>query len=317
MAIAKRPSHITLPSKNDQWATLLDYLAMKFPHISRDIWIARLTEGKMHWRDGETVNLDTAFIVNKTLCYYREVENDPIIPFKHDILYQNEHFLVACKPHFLPVTPGGKYVNECLLERLRQELDNPDIVPLHRLDRETAGLVLFSLNQKTRGIYSQLFEQKKISKNYHALANIKQLKIPDSSNWDIANRLVKSLPRFLMEEGEGEINAHTKITLKERDNDIGLFNLQPITGKTHQLRLHMMKIGAAILNDKFYPTLLPEEILPTTIPKEIEQLRRLAIYQAPLQLLAKKLEFIDPLTKQSFSFESPRQLSQWDYNYND
>jgi tRNA pseudouridine32 synthase/23S rRNA pseudouridine746 synthase len=314
MAIAKRPSHITLPSKNEQWTTLLDYLVIKFPHISSDIWISRLTEGKMHWREGETVNLETAFIVNKTLCYYREVENEPIIPFKHHIIFQNEHFLVACKPHFLPVTPGGKYVNECLLERLRGETDNPDIVPLHRLDRETAGLVLFSLNQKTRGTYSQLFEQKKISKSYHAIANIKELNIPTSSDWDIENRLVKSSPKFLMEEGEGDINARSRIKFITRDNELGLFHLEPITGKTHQLRLHMMKIGAAILNDKFYPILLPEETAPMIKPENIEQLINLAFYKAPLQLLAKKLEFIDPLTKESFSFESARQLSEWKYN---
>jgi len=310
MAIAKRPSQITLPSKNLNWTTLLDYLIVKFPHISRDIWIARLKEGKMHWQQGDVVNLNTAFIKNKTLCYYREVENEPIIPFQHETIYQDEHILVACKPHFLTVTPGGKYVNECLLERLRRETDNPEIVPLHRLDRETAGLVLFSLNQKTRGIYSQLFEHKAITKTYHALANIESLNIPNSKCWNVENRLVKSTPRFLMKEGEGEINARSIIRLIEKKHDIGFFHLQAITGKTHQLRLHMMKVGSPILNDKFYPTLLPEMELATETVN-IEELKHSVSFQAPLQLLAKNLEFIDPISNKLFRFESKRELVEW------
>jgi len=298
MVIATRPSKITLPQENKGWNNLLEFLVHKFPLIDKQIWTTRLSEGKVHWQSGEVVNANTSFQARQVLCYYREVQHEPTIPFEHHIIYQDEHILVACKPHFLPVTPGGKYINECLLERLRQQ-GFPDIVPMHRLDRETAGLVIFSINNKSRGTYCQLFADRAISKNYQAIAKLPQsvLQQPLPKNWDISNRLEKSNPAFTMHETEGEDNAHSLISLLEIKNQSGLFELHPITGKTHQLRLHMMKIGLPILHDKFYPTLLSEQA---------------DNFNNPLQLLAKKLSFIDPLTEQQHQFETKRTLSSWD-----
>jgi tRNA pseudouridine32 synthase / 23S rRNA pseudouridine746 synthase len=295
MTIARRPSKITLPSENKNWNSLYDFLVDQFPLIDASIWKNRLEQGKVHWLSGEIVNAETSFKAGQILCYYREVEQEPIIPFKHEVLFQNDHILIACKPHFLPVTPGGQYVNECLLERIRLENQLPDIVPLHRLDRETAGLVMFSINTETRGLYAQLFAGKKISKSYQAIAKIsnemKAKNLP--CHWSISNRLEKSIPKFTMKEGQGQVNAHSEISLTKVAGDVGLFNLNPVTGKTHQLRLHMMKIQMPILNDKFYPVLQAKGPLS---------------FANPLQLLAKKISFVDPITNQFLEFESKRQL---------
>ena len=107
MSIAKRPSKITLPPENKGWSNLLEFLIWKFPLIDATIWHDRFKQKKIHWLSGEIVSLNTVFEPSKILCYYREVESEPKIPFKHEVLFRNEHILVACKPHFLPVTPGG------------------------------------------------------------------------------------------------------------------------------------------------------------------------------------------------------------------
>ncbi|MCP3674412.1 MAG: pseudouridine synthase, partial [Gammaproteobacteria bacterium] len=172
MAIASRPSKVTLPQENKDWNTVLEFLVNHFPLIDESVWIERITKGKIHWLSGKVISIETPFKASQILCYYREVEDEPTIPFSHNIIYQDEHILVADKPHFLPVTPGGKYVNECLLERIRNQNNLADIVPMHRLDRETAGLVIFSINQQSRGTYCQLFAEQQISKTYQAIAEL-------------------------------------------------------------------------------------------------------------------------------------------------
>jgi len=301
MAIASRPSKVTIPKQSSDCKNLLQFLVTRFPLIDETIWQSRFQQGKIHWLSGEKVKAETALQPGKVLCYYREVPEEPVIPFPHQVLYQDEHILVACKPHFLPVTPGGKYVNECLLERLRQQQNLPDLVPVHRLDRETAGLVIFSVNPETRGNYGQLFADKQIHKTYQAVATLpsEHLKWTLPKSWQVSNRLEKGNPGFVMKEVEGEINAHSVINLVERKEQLGLFKLSPITGKTHQLRLHMMKIGMPILNDKFYPLLEDEKKLD---------------FSSPLQLLAKSLTFRDPISGKQQQFQSGRQLSQWQDN---
>lgn len=295
MAIASRPSKITLPPADKGWGNLLAFLVDQFPLIEEAVWRARFADGKVHWLSGETVTEKTPFQANQTLCYYREVPQEPHIPFEHEIIYQNQHILVACKPHFLPVTPSGEYVNECLLERLRRQQDLPEIVPVHRLDRETAGLVIFSINPESRAAYFRLFSERKIIKKYRAVAKLtnqlNQLEMPYS--WQVNNRLQKGQPSIIMQEVAGEVNARSNITLVEKNSGLGMFELTPITGKTHQLRLHMMKIGAPILNDKFYPILEPKGPLN---------------FQNPLQLLARELHFKDPVTGKQHLFRSNRQL---------
>lgn len=297
MSIATRPSYITLPPQNKGWGSLLDFLCCQFPHIERTLWQSRLRDGKLKWRDGEIVTPGAKFEANRTLGYYREVQNEPIITGAHKILFQNEHFIIADKPHFLPVTPGGKYVNECLLERLRLECDLADIVSAHRIDRTTAGLVLLSTNAQSRSAYCQLFMDGAIEKRYLVVANISAFHSPVlPQDWLVENRIVRSEPKFTFRQTEGIVNARSKISLINTKDQLGMFELSPITGKTHQLRLHMMSIGAPILFDSFYPHLLPEQ-------GDNEE--------KPLQLLAKELSFVDPLTQIKHHFCSELTLKYW------
>ncbi|WP_026349437.1 pseudouridine synthase [Arsukibacterium perlucidum] len=298
MSIARQASEITLPADNSGWNTVLQFLCSQFPFISEALWRQRMAAGKVHWFNGEPVTPATPFSPSKRLCYYREVIAEPVIPLAHSIIFQNEHIIVADKPHFLPVTPGGEYVNECLLARLQAETGITDMVPVHRLDRDTAGLVLFSINPVSRPAYYQLFSQGVIQKQYQAVARLtagaQQAAMPQ--HWHIENRIEKSSPRFINTIVAGEVNAISDISLLNKQDDVGLFQLTPHTGKTHQLRLHMLSLGMPILHDNYYPELKPKQ------PPQ---------FATPLQLLAKQLSFTDPLTRQTQCFSSKQLLSAW------
>ncbi len=296
MSIARQASEITLPADSNGCVTVLQFLCRQFPFVGEALWRERIAKGKVHWFGGEPITVDTPFKASKRLCYYREVTQEPVIPFTHSIVYQNNHILVADKPHFLPVTPGGEYVNECLLARLKRDTGLDDIVPVHRLDRDTAGLVLFSVNADSRPAYYQLFSQAKISKSYQAVARLTPTLCNATLpvNWHIANRIEKSQPAFINAIVPGEVNAMSDISLQQHADGLGLFELTPHSGKTHQLRLHMLSLGMPILHDNYYPVLQPKR------PPQFDK---------PLQLLAKTLSFIDPVTNSLQVFTSQQQLA--------
>ena len=294
MGISKYPSKISLPQSNPGVVSVLDYLILKFPDINPSVWRQRVASGKVHWHDKSLINVETPFRPQQRVYYYREVELEPSIPFEETVLFQDEHILVAFKPHFLAVTPGGIYIDECLQNRLRHKTGIDTLQALHRLDRATAGLVLFSVNPATRHLYHQLFEHRQIQKTYHAIARVNTSENLTGRQWEVKNRLVKSEPRFLMRLAEGEPNSHSIIRCLAQSADKALFELQAITGKTHQLRLHMQTLGWPLLNDRYYPAL---------------QTKAADIYSEPLQLLAKELRFIDPVMQLHRVFTSTKNLS--------
>lgn len=298
MVIATRPSEITLPPERQRFATVFAYLLEKFPRIPQAVWQSRIEQGKVFWHDGSLITLDTQFQPSRRLCYYREVSAEPQVPFSHQIIFQNEHLLIVCKPHYLPVIPGGDFVNECLLERVRAESKLEDLAPVHRLDKETAGLVMFSCNSQSRALYHELFATGAIEKSYLAVAKLPLAlrNMAIGSEFQVENRLEKSNPRFLMQVVEGEVNAKSRLKLIGRNGELALFRLWPHTGKTHQLRLHMQAIGAPIFHDKYYPELLAKQ-------QDFSAM--------PLQLLAQQLSFIDPVCGTARVFCSNRQLAEW------
>lgn len=298
VSIARQASEITLPAVNNGWHSVLQFLCSQFPFISEATWRERIAAGKVHWFNGDAISADTPFMPSKRLCYYREVTAEQVIPFAHHIVYRDQHIIVADKPHFLPVTPGGEYVNECLLARLQRDTGISDIAPVHRLDRDTAGLVLFSVNAQSRAAYYQLFSEGIINKQYQAVARLTPQAATAAlpQHWLIKNRIEKGTPRFINAIVAGEVNAQSDISLVAKSGELGLFELTPHSGKTHQLRLHMLSLGMPILHDNYYPVLQP---------KQAPQ------FDAPLQLLAKQLSFTDPVTQKQQQFCSKLQLSAW------
>ncbi|HSW52174.1 MAG TPA: pseudouridine synthase [Sulfuricaulis sp.] len=292
MGIAKQASVVTLPAAPAPYPSIVEFLCRTFPGIPPDQWAQRLREGKLLDDQGRPISADTPYAPAKRIFYFREVENEPVIPFAEQILFQDGEILVADKPHFLPVIPGGRYVEQCLLNRLRARTGIAGLAPLHRLDRETAGLVVFSVNPETRAAYHGLFMHGAVEKIYHALAEVKQP--PRENRWTVENRIVRGQPRFRMQTVPGAVNARSHIELLEVKNNRGWFRLQPVTGKTHQLRLHLSGLGFGIVNDRVYPELQPE---------------RGDDFERPLQLLAGEIRFHDPVTGADREFRSERELA--------
>ena len=268
------------------WPTVLDCLCAHFRAISREQWLDRIARGRVLDAGGAPISPFLAYKEGLRIHYFREVPNETPIPVQEAILYADEHLVVADKPHFLPVTPAGEYVEQTLLRRLIRTLDNPHLVPLHRIDRHTAGLVLFSANPDSRSAYQSLFPTRKIEKRYEAIARaLPDLELPRVHK----SRLVEGEPFFRMREGEGVSNTETLVDVCEKNGDLWHYALYPVTGKKHQLRVHMAALGAGICNDPFYPEVLNDA---------------LDDYANPLKLLAQSLRFADPLTGQERFFES-------------
>jgi tRNA pseudouridine32 synthase/23S rRNA pseudouridine746 synthase len=291
MGISKHHSIVTMPEIEKPYPSILSFLSMRFPAIPKEIWLQRILEGKVIDEKTGPITLDTEYAPLKRIFYFREVSSEPVIPFAEKILYLDDEILVACKPHFLPVTPGGRYVNECLLNRLRVSTGIEDLAPLHRIDRETAGLVLFSVNKKSRGLYATLFMNGLVKKTYQAISAC--IPTQETASWDVAGRIERGKPWFRMSTVPGIINARSSINLVEIKEGRGRFILHPLTGKTHQLRLHMSGLGFGILNDRYYPELQDESQ---------------DNFDTPLQLLAQKLDFKDPISGKVREFESERRL---------
>lgn len=291
-----KPSKLYLPhDKSFVGGRLIDYLAAHFSHISLANWQRRFDSGLISLERGEPLKQDSPYLAGQTILYYRQVENEPIIPFEPNILHLDEHLLVVDKPHFLPVTPSGHYVSQTLLTKLRnhpdlQQLAVNDISPLHRLDKDTAGVMLLSVNPSSRACYHALFADRHIHKTYHAIAPTRSdLCYP----FHIHSRLERGEPFFLTKMTQGEPNAHTTIELIENNGAFSLYRLTPVTGKKHQLRVHMASLGMPLLNDNFYPTVKTQGSSDFT---------------KPLQLLAKSIAFIDPITQQARRFDSQLRL---------
>ncbi len=292
MGISVGSSVVYLPDTGGPYPTLLSFLTGRFPKIPAKTWEHRLAAGKVLSEGGQPVGADTVYMPNQRLFYFREVEEEPAIPFQEQVIFGNAHLLVVCKPHFLPVTPSGPYVRETLINRLKESTGNPFLSPINRIDRETAGLVLISANPESRGRYQQLFMTGDIRKTYEAVSHFAH---PSrQTEWLVENRIETGEPWFRMRSGKGPVNARTRLLLAETGGTRARFLLFPLTGKKHQLRLHLSGLGFPLVNDRCYPTLLPKQ------PDD---------FNRPLQLLSRHIAFRDPLTGKEMAFESPRSLS--------
>ena len=330
----ERPSHLPLqdgvsPScvalSNGSWGLVLDFLAQRLPVVRPEQWLQRMAEGWVLDEFGQALKPSTtcADLRQRTaqehprIYYYRHLAFEPPIPLKERILFQDEHLVVADKPHFLPVTPTGRFVKESLLVRLKQQLGLSMLSPIHRIDRETAGVVVFSVRAKDRAAYQALFKDRLVDKLYEAIApynrhshqNHHRLVGNDSpkyGHWDggqpmlYQSRIEPDVKFFKQREVSGPPNSQTHI---ERVHEVqlenatlsqqrwALYRLKPITGKTHQLRVHMNALGRPILNDLLYPNVVHG-------PGHADD------YTRPLQLCAKAIAFQDPITGQARFYES-------------
>jgi len=294
------PSCLALPRvRQSPWPALIDHLAERLPRISRSEWTERMQAGSVLGEDGQPLAPDAPYEGGARVYYWRELPHEDPIPFEATVLFEDAHLVVADKPHFLPVTPGGRYVRETLLVRLKAQLGCADLSPLHRIDRETAGLVLLCKRPQDRDAYQSLFRERRVDKVYEAVAGWREaLQFPLTRRSHI---LEDEQAFYRMREAQPDEglppNSETRIECVRQAGARALYRLFPVSGKRHQLRVHMHGLGLPIEGDQFYPVVRRG-------PNDSED------FAEPLQLLARSITFTDPVTGQPRQFESGLELAQ-------
>ncbi|TEA77115.1 pseudouridine synthase [Allopusillimonas ginsengisoli] len=286
-------SRVYLP--DGPWLTMGEYLSQRFPHVPADILAERLARGDIVDETGVAQHAGAAYRPRIWLWYYREAPREPAVPFDLPVLFRDERLLVVDKPHFLASIPGGRHLHETALTRLRLQFDLPLLAPVHRLDRDTAGVLVFCLDPQARGAYQSLFQARAVYKEYEAIAALNQgLALPCVYQ----SRIDTAPGAFVVTSRLSEMpNSETRIELMETlGGGLGLYRLLPLTGRKHQLRAHMSALDMPIVNDRLYP------VLKTYLRDDD--------FSRPLQLLARRVAFKDPFTGAQRVFESARQLQR-------
>jgi tRNA pseudouridine32 synthase/23S rRNA pseudouridine746 synthase len=278
-------------------ASVLAFLERRFPAVAD--WPARLARGDVLDAAGRALCADSPCAAGDLLWYWRDPPPEHRVPFEIALLHQDEHLVVVDKPHFLPVIPGGRHLHETVLVRLRRDLGIESLAPLHRLDRETAGVLVFTVRPSERGAYHALLRERRVHKVYEAVA---PHPAPVTLPLVARHRLAKPPGASFMQVQvvPGEANAETLVAFMARvDDALALYRLTPRTGFTHQLRVQMNALGLPIVGDRIYPRLWPEPA-PDAAPD----------WSNPLQLLAREIAFTDPVTGQARRFASQRVLTR-------
>ncbi|MBT2369576.1 pseudouridylate synthase [Streptomyces sp. ISL-10] len=288
------PVRLRLPADPDGlWATVRDHLVERYANaIGAEQVDAMLDQGRVVSADGP-VTADEPYEAGRYLFFHRDFAAEERVPFEVGIVHRDERVVIADKPHFLATVPRGSHITETALARLRRELGLTELQPAHRLDRLTAGLVLFVVRPGDRGAYQTLFRDRRVRKEYEAIAPYDPgVALPRT----VRSRIEKERGVLAAREVPGEPNSESRIELMEVRGTLGRYRLLPATGRTHQLRVHMNSLGLPLLYDPVYPQVLgpgPED------------------YSRPLQLLARSLEFTDPMSGEPCRFESRLRLSAW------
>lgn len=291
------PTRLVLPHDDAsvaRWTRTLDYVLHRFPDDAARLH-EKVAAGEVVDGRGRPVDARTAYEPRGFVFLYRDPPVEPEVPFEIRVLHRDRDLLVVDKPHFLATIPRGAYVARSVLVRLRRELDLPELSPAHRLDRVTAGVLLLTLRREVRGAYQELFARREVRKTYEAVAPLDPaLELPTT----VRSRIVKRRGVMRAEEVDGEPNAESRVHVLETDPARGLarYRLEPHTGRTHQLRLHMSGLGVPIVHDNFYPE--PYDVAHDD-------------YARPLQLVSRSIDLTDPLSGRPRRFETDRALDVW------
>ena len=315
-----------LTPNNAAPVTIADYLVARFYPNDPQIIHARFNTGEVRLDDGTILSSDSPYMPGERIWYFRELADEPQLPSDMPVLYEDEHVLAIDKPHFLPTTPRGSYIAQTALTKLRVREQNPLLIPIHRLDRPTAGVLLFAKTVQARRPFQMMFQHRQASKTYRAVAPVPSdvtaaEQALSTEGLQVRSHIQKIRDQLQVQQlSEQEcaaqgVEPNTLTTVKilrtftpsaqavegwradpalNKKQEWALYDLAPHTGKTHQLRAHLNLLGSPILGDVLYPQVLPDT------PDRPEY---------PLQLLAYSLHFEHPITGERVDLHSGRSLA--------
>ena len=280
------PTRIRMPDPPASYPTVVAYLMARFPDDA-DALAAKIDAGEVVDARGTPITATTPLVPRADVWLHRDPPAEPEVPFALPVLHADRDLVVVDKPHFLATTPRGRFVVQSAVVRLRRELGNDELSPAHRLDRLTAGVLVFTARPDVRRAYQEMFAARAVTKVYEAVAPVGD--VPSL----MRSRIVKTRESLQAREVPGEVNAETRVEIIDTAGDLALYRLRPTTGKTHQLRVHLASAGIPIVGDSLYP-----------VPREVA----VDDYRDPLRLLARSIAFDDPITGAPRRFESARTL---------
>ena len=261
--------------------------------------LRRFNEGLVVLIDGTPLKPSTPIAAGTDVFFYRHPAPEPPVPYEIETVFEDDNILVVNKPPFLATMPRAAHITETATVRLRRATGNEEITPAHRLDRMTSGLLLLTKRREIRGAYQELFARREVHKRYEAIAADNGVTAPlvwrshvEKLRGEIASReiasaepnsetLLRSVRRLAPTEEQRLQRIHGV------PHPLSRYVLEPVTGKTHQLRVHMCSAGVPILGDPVYPTVQAFDDEDFTIP---------------LRLTSTGLDFIDPLSGSPRSF---------------
>lgn len=250
-----RPSTVKLPEKppRDE-ETIFEFFLHRFPRISRAVWLERFSTGKV-WATGVLIDAETPYRPLLEVHYRREVEREPPVREDYRVVWSDSHLMVVDKPPNLPVIPGGRWVRGCLLHLLLDATGNDGIVPLHRIDRLTSGVLLLSLDPATRSHFSRLFQPRSmVEKDYTAVCELRR--DPPSRRFTLAHHIARSETEYWRQVVRSELppNARCEVEVVAMANGLAHLRVSPLTGRKHQIRVQLAHEGLPILGDPLYGT---------------------------------------------------------------
>jgi len=276
------------------WNTLREHLHERLTRVDNVRIDEMFVAGNYVDAAGNPIALDAPFVPDQVIWFHRDLPDEIQVPFDVELLHADERIVVVDKPHFMATIPRGQHILETVLVRVRAELDLPELAPAHRLDRATAGVLMLTTERRWRGSYQNVFRDRLAHKTYLAVAAHRDdLTLPTV----VRSHIVKERGVLQAKEFDDRPpNSESLVEMVERRGERALYRITPRTGRTHQIRLHMARLGIPIRSDPFYPVI-------TDAPRDD--------FRAPLQLLAESLSFPDPIDGSDRRFDTRRVLDGW------
>lgn len=277
------------PSGVHPWPTMGTWLRDRLPD-GVDV-PGMLAQQRFVDESGHPVREDDPYTPHTFVWFHRDLRDEPHVPGTIHVVHRDERLVVVDKPAFLSSIPRGRHVTQSVVVRLRDGLGLPELSPLHRLDRITSGLLMLATERRWRSPYQSVFEHRAMHKTYWALAPLRpDLTLPTV----VRNHIHKVRGQWQAQVVPGApVNAETLVELESQVGEHGIYRLTPRTGRTHQLRLHLLGLGIPIVDDPLYPDV-------HDVPVDD--------FSHPLQLLAGELAFTDPVDGEPRHFRSVRRL---------